>query len=128
MQISHAENACRTAFLARLDAEEQNLRTLRYRLNFSAFLEKRQRETEVLAHRTEVAFFHVLQKKEAELRAVTDKIQALSPLATLMRGYAIVYKKEKRIFRVSDVHRGDALKIRMKDGEIDCVAEKTVAL
>ena len=73
-------------------------------------------------------FFHVLQKKEAELRAVTDKIQALSPLATLMRGYAIVYKKEKRIFRVSDVHRGDALKIRMKDGEIDCVAEKTVAL
>lgn len=127
-QISHAETACRTAFLARLDAEEQNLRTLRYRLNFSAFLEKRQRETEVLAHRTEVAFFHVLQKKEAELRAVTDKIQALSPLATLMRGYAIVYKKEKRIFRVSDVHRGDALKIRMKDGEIDCVAEKTVAL
>lgn len=127
-QILQTKNACRVAFLARLDAEEQNLKTLHYRLNFSAFLEKRKGEIGVLAYRTKVAFLHALHKKEADLRTVTGKIQALSPLATLMRGYAIVYKDGKRIFRVSDVHRGDALKIRMKDGEIDCVAEKNTTL
>lgn len=52
--------------------------------------------------------------------ALTSKLDALSPLKTLSRGYSVVYKDEKIIKSSADVKKGDSLKIKAFDGTIDC--------
>jgi exodeoxyribonuclease VII large subunit len=57
----------------------------------------------------------------AELRGLQGRLQAVSPLATLQRGYAIVQRKaDGTVVRsVSDVTAGDELTIRVSDGEFE---------
>lgn len=52
--------------------------------------------------------------------ALTSKLDALSPLKTLSRGYSVVYKNDSIIKSSSDVNKGDDLKIKTFDGTIDC--------
>jgi exodeoxyribonuclease VII large subunit len=52
------------------------------------------------------------------------KLGELSPLAVLARGYAIAYDSEGRIIRrAEDVARGERMKIRVSEGEIDCTKD-----
>lgn len=56
--------------------------------------------------------------------ALSGRLEALNPLSVLARGYTAVYKDMKMITRSSEVHVGDALRIRFADGEIDVVARE----
>jgi exodeoxyribonuclease VII large subunit len=52
------------------------------------------------------------------------RLDALSPLAVLGRGYAIAFDSEGRIVkRSADVSRGSRLRVRLGEGEVECVAE-----
>ena len=49
------------------------------------------------------------------------RLDALSPLKVMQRGYSIVYDGERRIVRsVKEVQPGDPLAVRLSDGELDC--------
>ncbi len=48
---------------------------------------------------------------------VISKLDALSPLKTLARGYSITKKGEKIIKSVKDLKTGDDITIRLEDGE-----------
>jgi exodeoxyribonuclease VII large subunit len=52
------------------------------------------------------------------------RLEALSPLAVLSRGYAAVSRENVTLTSVKDVRNGDRLKIRFADGAVDAVAEK----
>jgi len=62
-----------------------------------------------------------LGRSRAELARHAEKLEALSPLAVLSRGYALVWDaSERRLVRAADqVAVGDALKIRLHDGRVD---------
>ncbi|WED43883.1 exodeoxyribonuclease VII large subunit [Legionella cardiaca] len=47
-------------------------------------------------------------------------LHAVSPLATLERGYAIATFNEKVIFNVQQVNRGDMINIRLAQGHLNC--------
>lgn len=52
------------------------------------------------------------------------KIDALSPLKTLVRGYSVVQNdKEQVIKSISDVKKDDNLKVTLQDGKIDVVVK-----
>lgn len=52
------------------------------------------------------------------------RLDALSPLAVLGRGYAIAFDSEGRIVkRAADVSRGSRLRVRLGEGEVECIAE-----
>jgi exodeoxyribonuclease VII large subunit len=69
-----------------------------------------------------------LIQKQTQLVNVSGKLDGISPLATLQRGYAIASTAQQKIVRAaSDVKAGDQLKIRIMQGEIDCIVEKTSA-
>jgi exodeoxyribonuclease VII large subunit len=57
----------------------------------------------------------------ARLAAVSARLDALSPLAVLSRGYAIVYREPGGaiVRRAREVSGGDALRLRVAEGEID---------
>ena len=46
-----------------------------------------------------------------------SKLDALSPLKTLSRGYSIVEKNESIIKSVEDLQKDDIVNIRLQDGE-----------
>ncbi|MFH1726375.1 MAG: exodeoxyribonuclease VII large subunit [Elusimicrobiota bacterium] len=58
---------------------------------------------------------------EKDLRRLADQLDALSPLRVLSRGYAIVFKKDKKtvIRSVSEVNTFDTIDIRLHDGEFE---------
>jgi exodeoxyribonuclease VII large subunit len=48
-----------------------------------------------------------------------NRLQALSPLAVLKRGYAVITKNETVVTSVSQVRLEDALRVRVQDGEFN---------
>ena len=61
-----------------------------------------------------------LERAAAGLRVAAGQLDSLSPLAVLGRGYAIARREpDGRIVRRADeVGAGDALSVRLADGEI----------
>jgi exodeoxyribonuclease VII large subunit len=52
---------------------------------------------------------------------VVLKLNALSPLRIMARGYSLAYDKDRRLIKSTrDVSPGDQLTLRMHDGSIDC--------
>ena len=50
------------------------------------------------------------------------KLDSLSPLGVLARGYAIAFDSQGRVIkRASDVNSGDKLRVRVSEGEMECV-------
>ena len=62
------------------------------------------------------------QKKNALASKITA-LSALDPLSVISRGYSVVYKDERPVASAKDIEKNDKLVIKMKDGEINCVAE-----
>jgi exodeoxyribonuclease VII large subunit len=59
----------------------------------------------------------------AELAQSRARVAALSPAATLLRGYAVVQRADGTVVRrPSDVDNGDPVRIRLAEGELDAVA------
>uniref|UniRef100_UPI0028D3C638 exodeoxyribonuclease VII large subunit n=1 Tax=uncultured Stenotrophomonas sp. TaxID=165438 RepID=UPI0028D3C638 len=76
--------------------------------------------------RVDAAMARQLQRDTLRLRALARSMEAVSPLATVARGYAILTREEDgRLVRSPlDVAPGDALKARVQDGVIDVVVSK----
>lgn len=58
-----------------------------------------------------------MNDEKAKISLLSSKLNALSPLEVLSRGYSISYKNETPIKSVNDVNAGDNIKIRVTDGE-----------
>jgi exodeoxyribonuclease VII large subunit len=57
---------------------------------------------------------------------LSKQLHALSPLAVLGRGYAIALRADGRaVRRPADVVRGDALRLRLAQGQVTAVVEDT---
>ncbi len=65
------------------------------------------------------AIAHILERRQAELRHAGHALHAISPLATLERGYAILFDADGQVLRsVQGVEPGDALRARLADGDL----------
>lgn len=64
-----------------------------------------------------------LASSERRLASVGGKLDALSPLKVLARGYAIPHARNRVIASVNDVAPGDALRLQVGDGRIGCIVE-----
>jgi exodeoxyribonuclease VII large subunit len=60
----------------------------------------------------------------ARVAAASGRLDALSPLAVLSRGYAIVYREPEGaiVRRAAEVRPGDDLRLRVAEGEIEATA------
>ena len=62
--------------------------------------------------------FSQLETNKLRLSALAGKLDALSPLGVIARGYAMVNKGDKLITKVKDFSVGDTIKIRLADGSV----------
>jgi len=62
-----------------------------------------------------------LLRQQERLRGLAATLNAVSPLATLERGYAIARDEKQRVVRsISAVQPGQTLDVRVSDGELAC--------
>jgi exodeoxyribonuclease VII large subunit len=74
---------------------------------------------DAMAPRPRAALARKLANDALRLRGLARSLAAISPLATVARGYAILQHLDGRIVRrISDAATGDALDARVSDGQL----------
>ena len=66
----------------------------------------------------------LLERRRASLDHAGARLQALSPLATLARGYAIVRSGAETVREAAALRPGDALDIQLASGSVDARVEE----
>jgi exodeoxyribonuclease VII large subunit len=81
---------------------------------------------QALATRLEKPALALLSRENVRLGRAGARLDALSPLASLGRGYSLCLKHDGSIVsRTGQVEAGDGVRLRVSDGSIDCRVERT---
>ncbi len=73
-----------------------------------------------LAGRLPEALARLVERAGLRLAATAGRLDAISPLKVLARGYAIAESRGKVLTKSSQVKKGDPVRVRLSDGEISC--------
>lgn len=60
----------------------------------------------------------VLDSNKSKISALAGKLDALSPLSVISRGYALVEKNDKPVTSVKDIRKDDVVSIKLSDGQV----------
>jgi exodeoxyribonuclease VII large subunit len=111
----------------RVAVEQRALDALRSRPSLAdprAGLADRRDEVIALRARSRRTLGHVLDRAEDNLGHQLARVRALSPLATLRRGYAVLSDADGTLFSsVDDVTPGQSVRIRVADGRIGAAVQ-----
>jgi len=93
---------------------------LRYASPDRRIQSERQRVDE-LARRVYSSLLHRVQLQSTHIRGMKRRLEALSPLAVLKRGFAIVTRKDdgSLVSRLAQAKPGQQVNIRISDGQLD---------
>jgi exodeoxyribonuclease VII large subunit len=103
----------------------QNLQRALTRLTPRAQLDRQRQQVDDATRALNSVWQRQLQTWRAQLVGKQQQLVALNPLAILARGYAIVRKQGRAITHTQQVSDGDALQVRVSDGEFGAIV-KTV--
>ena len=88
------------------------------------FTENKSRQLDELTSRMQHAMDSRIRNCDAALRQHAARLAALSPLAVLGRGYAVVYKDGRAVNSVTAMAPGDVIDVRLADGTAECRTER----
>lgn len=87
-------------------------------------VDNRRMELDRSRERLAAAEEKILAGKRQRFVAATAKLDAMSPLKVLTRGYAITHDASGNSIRsASQLHSGDKITLRLSDGSADCLVE-----
>ena len=87
-------------------------------------VDNRRMELDRSRERLAAAEEKILAGKRQRFVAATAKLDAMSPLKVLTRGYAITHdEKGNSIRSAGQLHSGDKITLRLSDGSADCLVE-----
>ena len=111
-------------------AQMQKINRLRQRLDTlsksrvmrqpDAYLQQQELHLEMLRQRLEHSGEVVLGKNRQRFERTAAKLDALSPLKVLGRGYAMVTREETVIRETAQLNPGDAISVSLSDGTAQC--------
>jgi exodeoxyribonuclease VII large subunit len=82
-------------------------------------LQTERQHLDEMDRRWNAAQSHRLQFAAEKFKGMENRLLALSPLAVLKRGYAVITKNQKVVTSKSQVQQDDALHVRLQDGEFN---------
>lgn len=108
-----------------IEQRRSQVETLRVRLMAaSGFASKSRSQLDNLASRLDSALDAAMTRKKNEYLRAAAKLDALSPLKVLSRGYAIAMDEDGRAVKDSSgVRAGDKLTVRLASGALGCRVE-----
>jgi len=84
----------------------------------AARIESKERDLDSLSDRIAKRVHTLTESKERDYISSASVIEALNPLAVLLRGYSITYKEDKAVRSQDEVGIGDTVKIKLSEGSI----------
>jgi exodeoxyribonuclease VII large subunit len=126
--IEHARGRLRRAMHHLIDREQHRLDALRSRPALAkphAVIDQYAADVSALRERAARCLRHRLDRADDALRHTTARLRALSPAATLQRGYAIVRRADGTVVRdPAQVTAGESLHVRLAGGHLDVTAQE----
>lgn len=115
------------AIQAQLNNQKQSLASLQTRLSAQLLIQKQKRLAKELTHLEETlryAMNQQLKSKQSQFIEQVRALNALSPLATLERGYTIATNSQgKAVESATALKSGDKINIKFSDGDVDALVE-----
>ncbi len=112
-----------TKILVRLKNEAGTLEYRLHQANPTTYIKQQKNTLERLYLQGLTSLQKNIQKKRTELAGLAGKLHALSPLATLQRGYAIALLNGQVLRQAKHAKAGDAVQLRLQDGELNCLVK-----
>lgn len=85
-----------------------------------SFLQPYSDNLDTLLERMQDAFSFCTDEKESRLLSVIGRLEALSPLSVLKRGYSVVSRNGRVLKSKNEVKENDRLTVRFSDGSVEC--------
>jgi exodeoxyribonuclease VII large subunit len=108
--------------VARIEREQAALDALLSRPSMAdplTMVAAREEQIHALRQRARRCLGHALDRAEDDLQHRLARVQALSPAATLQRGYAVVQRADGHVVRrPGDVQAGDEVTVRLAEGQL----------
>lgn len=115
-------------------AQERRLELLRQRLRRlserpvlrspEGSLQQKELLLELLWQRLERAAAAAVEKRQRQFAALSGRLDALSPLKVLARGYAVATRQEQVLHSVAQLSPGEEIRLRLSDGTALCAVER----
>lgn len=84
------------------------------------YISQRRGDLQLCSSKMFLAYKNILDQKKQMFISCTAKLDAMSPLKVLTRGYSMTHTKEGELIRsIQDVKIGDAIQIRLADGTVE---------
>ena len=119
LRLEQAERRKLTHLRQRLDALAQKPVMKRP----EAYLQQQELQLEMLRQRLEHAGTGVVQKNALRFQRTAAKLDALSPLKVLGRGYAMVTREDAVVRSVTQLQPGDPVAVALSDGTVQCTVD-----
>lgn len=110
-----------------LQAQASRINNMRLRINACRLktpqqvINDEQQRLDTLTHRMENAFNMAAVKNKKRFGELAGKLDALSPLNTLARGYAIAVRDGGAVVRsAAELAPGDEFTLKLRDGDAEC--------
>ncbi len=94
--------------------------------NYDSVLSSYKDNVDVLEARLSDSVLSSVETKSLKFSALAGKLNALSPLAVLARGYSVAQKNNEIIKSVSDINENDEIHIAFSDGGAICKVNEVV--
>lgn len=120
--LSVKKNALDFYIANRIETLEQDLCDITQNGAFAdaeSFFAAYQDNLEVLSERLNDAFSFTIDDKENKFLNASARLETLSPLSVLMRGYCVASKNGKAVKSKKDIKKDDELTLRFADGRVD---------
>lgn len=131
-RIEVGRTRLRQALRGWLDREQHRLTTLRTRPAMADprhLLDARSDEVQQLRERARRTLRHRLDRAGDDVLHAAARVAALSPLATLQRGYAVLQGPEGHVVTsIDDVQAGASVSVRVADGRIAATVDALTSL
>ena len=128
-RIGHARDRIRSSMAAWLDREQHQLDAVRARPSLAdphRGLDDKAAEALQLRERARRCLRHQLERADDDLHHQLARVRALSPLATLRRGYAVVQDADGHVVTSpAQTTVGAALQVRVADGRLGVLVQET---
>lgn len=112
-------------FMADLQARTNQLKEKLFANTPSHSIRNHDQQLKILQQQLQHSLQNNLQQQQTTLSTLAGKLDALSPLATLQRGFAIATsERDNTILRHAEqVSSGDKIQVQLMDGRLKCVVE-----
>ena len=82
-------------------------------------INEQRKEIVYLTEKLSIITNSILDDNKSKISALVGKLDALSPLSVISRGYALVEKDDKPVTKVKDLKKDDVISIKLSDGQVE---------